>query len=113
MEAQPGNAPGVALGHFEAPAGRVLEDLARLRHVAGEDRREASESVDILFHGAEPSVDGLGDLLKLGPGIGVPDALVDRDQHAGRFLVMLVLDFAYDLLDHVLDGNEPLGAAEL
>ena len=38
---------------------------------------------------------------------------VDLGQQAGRLLVMLVLDVADDLLDHVLDRQQPLGAAEL
>ena len=84
-----------------------------LRHVAGEHDGEAAERVDILLDRAEARVDRLGDVLELGAGVGVPDAVLERDQHARRLLVMLVLDLADDLLDHVLDRDQPLGAAEL
>ena len=62
---------------------------------------------------ASRGVDRLGDFLQLGAGVGVPDAVLERDQQAGRLLVMLVLDLADDLLDQVLDRDQPLGAAEL
>ena len=90
-----------------------VQRLAGDRDPAGQDEGEAAERVDILLDRAEPRVDRLGDILKFGAGIGLPAAVLDPDQQAGQFLVMLVLDLADDLLDHVLDGEQPFGAAEL
>ena len=74
---------------------------------------EAADGVDLVVLGGEPRVDRLRELLELEPGIGFPQPVVEQGQHAGFGLVMLVLDVADDLLDHVLDRHQALGAAEL
>ena len=91
----------------------MFQHLAGLGHAAGEHEGEAAQRVDILLDRAEPGVDRLGDVVELGAGVGLPAAVLERDQQALGLLVMLVLDLADDLLDHVLDGEQPLGAAEL
>src|SRR3546814_10519791 len=91
----------------------MFHDLALLRHAAGEQEGEAAQGVDILLDIAEPRVDRLGDFVEFGAGVGVPDAVLHRDQHAGGFLVMLVLDLADDLLDHIFNSDDTLGAPKL
>src|SRR3546814_5447638 len=113
VEPQAVDPPGVAVRHLKSPAARMFHDLALLRHAAGEQEGEAAQGVDILLDIAEPRVDRLGDFVEFGAGVGVPDAVLHRDQHAGGFLVMLVLDLADDLLDHIFNSDDTLGAPKL
>ena len=53
-----------------------------------------------------------GEVLELEPRVGFPQPVVERGQQPGLGLVMLVLDLADDLLDHILDRHQALGAAE-
>ena len=91
----------------------MLEDLA-LCGIRPASTKASPPSVSTSpSHRPEPRVHRLGDVVELGARVGVPDALVKQGQQAGQLLVMLVLDLADDLLDHVLDGQQALGAAEL
>ena len=44
--------------------------------------------------------------------IGFPNAVFEHYETGGFLLIMLVFDLPDDFLDHVLDGQQPLGAAE-
>src|SRR3546814_5049987 len=74
VKAEVVDAAFVGLGHLDAPAARVEQDLADPGHMAGEHRGETADGVDILLDLGEPRVDDLADIVEFGARVGFPAA---------------------------------------
>src|SRR5262249_49734665 len=97
---------------------RMGHAFALGRDVAGHQEHQPAQRIDLVVLGGEAWIDRLLQLVELEPGVGFPQAVVEHGQHAGAVVdVVLVLDVADDLLDHVPapfpDRHQALGPAEL
>ena len=98
---------------LQPPAARMIEHFARLRHPPGKHEGEAAQRIDILVDRASrASISSATSSSSARASASHTPSLTSM-RSARRLLVMLVLDLADDLLDHVLDGHHALGAAEL
>ena len=97
---------------FEPPARRMLDRLARLRGYGRRAGRRGRRACRPRRPRRPAARRRLGELLELEPRVGFPQPVLEQVQHAVGLLVMLVLDLADDFLDHVLDRDQALGAAE-
>ena len=110
MKPQPGDALFVAGDHFQFPAAFVVQHRARAGHCFGQHEGEAAQRADVFLDDRQPRIDQRGNIVEFGAGIGFPHPAVERgEQRLGR-VVMLVLDFAGDLLDQIFEGDDPVGA---
>ena len=88
------------------------DHLALHRHPAGQHEDQPAQRVDlVLFFVGKAQADHGLDILQRGAGLNQPLAGLFLDGDAALDLVMLVLDLADDLLDQVLDGDQPIHAA--
>src|SRR6185312_10712914 len=109
------DAPGIRVEHFELEAGGMLEDLAAARHPAGERADQAAQGLDaiLLLARQQRRRDAILQRRDPSPRIGDERAVRTLDHLRLVGVIVLVLDLADDLLDHVLDGDEAIDAAEL
>ena len=104
---------GVGVEHLELDAGRMDDQLATDRHAARQRDDQTPEGVDVLpFLVAESAAEPLLQHLNGGAGVGVDGSVGSEHQIGFRIAIVFVLDFADDLLDHVLDGEQSVDAAE-
>src|SRR3546814_17773474 len=68
-----------------------------------------SDGIDILLDLGQPRVDRLADVVEFGARVRLPATVFTRCEEDGRFVVMLILDLAHNLLDQILNGHETLG----
>ncbi len=103
----------VSLEDLELDARRVGNQLAADRHAARQRYDQTTERIDVLqFLIGERAAELFLQHLDGGSGVGV-DCSVGPEHEVGfRVVVVFVLDFADDLLDHVLDGKQSVDAAE-
>ena len=88
----------------------MIDALAHRRHVPREQRRQSPQRVHVPLRQRQPPVDDGAPLVQLDACVRFPRAAVQRQEQRHGCLVMLVLDRADDLLDQVLDRDEPLRA---
>ena len=113
-DSQTANASGINVENLELDTGGMTNYFTALGNAAEQREDQAAHCVDLA-----PLVVGqdAADLLLEKPD-GCAAVDVDRtvdttcDRRRLRHVV-LVLDFTHDLLDEILDGEEPVGAAEL
>src|SRR5450631_1123764 len=112
--AQAPDASGIDVEHFEFDARRMAHDLAAFGNAAEQGEDQAAYRIDLtpLVFG-QHAADLLLEELDGRAAVDV-DRTVDPARDRRRLgNVVLVLDLAHDLLDQILDGQKPVGAAEL
>src|SRR5947209_5456639 len=111
-QSEPLDAAGISLQHLEFEA-VVADDLSALRYPADERHHQTSQCVDVLFGIVRLKGDAglLGEILQIEPRVGLVTAIAELGQLRGLVDIMLVSDFADNLLDQILDRNQPVGAA--
>jgi len=88
----------------------MREHFTRFRHMPGEHKGKTAKRIDILIDLAKSRIDRLGDLGEFGARVSFPTAAFYLDKQIGRFLVMLILNFANDFLDQIFNCHQPLSA---
>ena len=112
-EAQALDPPRIGVDHLELDARGMADHLAARGHPAGEVEHETAERVDVLaLFRRQHRADARLEVLDRGACVGDQRAVRPLD-HVDLLDVVLVLDIAHDLLDHVLDGDETVDTAEL
>ena len=113
VDAHPFDAPRVGVENLEFEQLRAGDDLAAQRQPSRKRHQIAAERIDILGGVAEVEVvtDDRHHILEFGARIGDVGA-VRLAHHVGfGVLIVLVGDFADDLLDDILDRDNAVGAA--
>src|SRR5258708_1364977 len=112
-DAQTFYAPGIGIEHFDLEIAGAGNDFATYRQPADMGDEIAAERLDLFsgLTGHKFLADHGADIVE--PGAGVGDEGIIRLPHDRRRLVavMLVVDFADDLFDDVLDRHQAVGAA--
>src|SRR5579885_2356230 len=114
-QAQPLDPVRIGIEHLELDAAGMGDHLAALRHAPGKREDEAAQRIDILepVAGAQRRRELLFDALDRHPRVGDDAAVRPLAERRRCIGVVLVLDLADDLLDQILDGDQPVDAAEL
>ena len=111
VEANAGDAAFVGFQYFQSPAAFWMhQDCAGGWDIACDDKGQSAKRIDILVNLGQFGVDGLGQIIQLGAGVGIPDSGFDFDEERFGFFVMLVFDLADNFLDQILDCYQALGA---
>src|SRR5258708_7044000 len=107
---RPARVPPPARAPGGPPRPRHSRDRARDRHPAQPLGEQPAHGLHVL--GLDADAEQLRELLDRQPG-GDPGPAFAEPFHRGLLLVVLVSDLADDLLENVLDGDQPRGAAVL
>ena len=99
------DALGIGIDRLEPPARGVKHRFARREDAPREQEGQPADGIDLVLLGNQPRIDRFAQFLELEPGIRLPQSLVESDQEPAGLFVMLVLNLADDLLDHILDRD--------
>ncbi len=93
----------------------MTDDRAVARYPAGQHEDQAAQRIDLLLVliVQQPYAEAFLEFLDWRARIGHDAAVGTLDELRRCRIVVLVLDFADDLLDQILDGDETVDAAEL